>query len=54
MARQLKPLLSMMNPHRPARMIRLRYCCFGATRYLIDADRSTLRLSTGYPIETYL
>ena len=22
--------------------------------YLIDADRSTLRLSTGYPIETYL
>ena len=24
------------------------------TGYLIDADRSTLRLSTGYPIETYL
>ena len=22
--------------------------------YLIDADRTTLRLSTGYPIETYL
>jgi hypothetical protein len=35
----------------------------GATRYLMDADRTTLsfdpealdgRLSTGYPIETYL
>jgi hypothetical protein len=25
----------------------------GADNYLIDADRSTLRLSTGYPIETY-
>ena len=25
-----------------------------ADDYLIDADRSTLRLSTGYPIETYL
>ena len=24
------------------------------TGYLIDADRTTLRLSTGYPIETYL
>ncbi len=22
--------------------------------YLMDADRSTLRLSTGYPMETYL
>ena len=22
--------------------------------YIIDADRSTLRLSTGYPIETYI
>jgi len=66
MARQLKPLSSMMSPHHPARMIRLRACSFGATSYLIDADRSTLsfdpealdrstlRLSTGYPIETYL
>jgi hypothetical protein len=26
----------------------------GADDYLMDADRSTLRLSTGYPIETYL
>ena len=26
----------------------------GADDYIIDADRSTLRLSTGYPIETYL
>jgi len=26
----------------------------GADDYLIDADRTTLRLSTGYPIETYL
>jgi hypothetical protein len=26
----------------------------GAYDYLMDADRSTLRLSTGYPIETYL
>ncbi len=26
----------------------------GADDYLIDADRSTQRLSTGYPIETYL
>jgi hypothetical protein len=26
----------------------------GADDYLIDTDRSTLRLSTGYPIETYL
>jgi hypothetical protein len=25
-----------------------------ADDYIIDADRSTLRLSTGYPIETYL
>jgi hypothetical protein len=25
-----------------------------ADDYLSDADRSTLRLSTGYPIETYL
>jgi hypothetical protein len=50
----------MMSPHRPAQMIRLRSCFFGATSYLIDADRSTLsfdpealegRLSTGYPID---
>jgi hypothetical protein len=26
----------------------------GADDYIIDADRTTLRLSTGYPIETYL
>jgi hypothetical protein len=26
----------------------------GADDYLIDDDRSTLRLSTGYPMETYL
>ena len=26
----------------------------GANGYIIDADRSTLRLSTGYPIETFL
>ena len=26
----------------------------GVDDYLIDADRTTLRLSTGYPIETYL
>jgi len=26
----------------------------GADDYIIDADRSTLRLSTGYPIESYL
>jgi hypothetical protein len=25
-----------------------------ADNYIIDADRTTLRLSTGYPIETYL
>ena len=36
------PSSYMMSPHRPARMIRLRYCCFGATSYIIDADRSTL------------
>jgi hypothetical protein len=29
-------------------LIRLR------TSYLMDADHSTLRLTTGYPIETYL
>jgi hypothetical protein len=59
-ARRLKPLLSMTSYHRPAQMIRLRYCCFGATGYIIDADRSTLsfdpealegRLSTGYPVD---
>jgi hypothetical protein len=26
----------------------------GADDYIIDADRTTLRLSTGYPIETHL
>ena len=26
----------------------------GADDYLMDADRTTMRLSTGYPIETYL
>jgi hypothetical protein len=26
----------------------------GADDYIIDANRLTLRLSTGYPIETYL
>jgi hypothetical protein len=26
----------------------------GVDDYLIDPDRSTLRLSTGYPVETYL
>jgi hypothetical protein len=24
------------------------------TGYIIDADRTTLRLSTGYPMETYI
>jgi hypothetical protein len=33
--------------------IRFRSSCFGATRYPMDVDRSTLRLPTGYPIETY-
>jgi hypothetical protein len=28
-----------MSAQRPARMIRLRSCCFGATSYLIDADQ---------------
>jgi hypothetical protein len=95
MARQQNPSSSMMSPHRPAQMIRLRSCClgtvdppsissepqvrpsdlllrrdtsafalvtsaleirfrsscFGATSYLMDADRSTMRLSTGYPID---
>jgi hypothetical protein len=46
-----------------ALVIRFRSSCFGATSYLIDADRLTLsfdpealdrRSSTGYPIETYL
>jgi hypothetical protein len=50
----------MTSYHRPAQMIRLRFCCFGATGYIIDADRSTLsfdpealegRLSTGYPVD---
>lgn len=33
-----KHLSSMMSPHRPAWMIRLHFCCFSATSYLIDAD----------------
>ena len=40
--KKLKPLSPMMNPQRPARMIRLRSCFFGETSYLMDADRSTL------------
>jgi len=32
MARQQKPLSSMMCPHRPAGMIRLRFYFFGVTR----------------------
>ena len=35
----LKPLLSMIISQRPVRMIRLRYCSFGAMRFLIDADK---------------
>jgi hypothetical protein len=34
-------------------MIRLRQKGFGGTSYLIDPDRSTLRLSTGCPVEAY-
>ena len=38
MTRQMKPISSMINPHRPARMIRFHYGCFGATGYQIDVD----------------